>query len=152
MVGIWLGSALVIGAATPSAAGESRSDDAVVRWTDRTIELETRAVLLRLDMPAAGGLRRSAWVNRSTGVDVVAGGTQADFSVTVDGQLLSSTDASFVVKSVACQRTEHGALHVTLRVAHPKVGIARHYVVHPGIGLIRGWLEISNVARTPVRV
>ncbi len=152
LVGIWLGSALVIGAATPSAAGESRSDDAVVRWTDRTIELETRAVLLRLDMPAAGGLRRSAWVNRSTGVDVVAGGTQADFSVTVDGQLLSSTDASFVVKSVACQRTEHGALHVTLRVAHPKVGIARHYVVHPGIGLIRGWLEISNVARTPVRV
>lgn len=152
LLGICLSSALVMGAATPPATGESRSDDAVVRWTDRVIELETRAVLLRLDTPASGGLRRSSWTNRSTGVDVLAGAREADFSVALDGQALPSTDASFVVESVTCQRTEHGALHATLAIAHPSVHIARHYVVHPGLSLIRGWLEITNTAGRPVRV
>jgi len=69
-------------------AGEVRSEDAVVRWTDDALEMANDAVLMRLS--TASGLSRVAWAGAGTNLDLLAGQTLADFVVTVDGRRLRS--------------------------------------------------------------
>ena len=129
--------------------GEMRSEDAVVRWRPGVVELETSAVRLRLDT-SGGRLRRAAWVNRSTGTDLLAGEPVEDFALTLDGERVSSASPGWEIGEPGCERLAHEELHLSLPLARDGVRVTRHYVVHHGLSLVRGWLEVANAGTAPV--
>jgi len=140
---------LVIGLALAAHAGELRSDDAVVRCRPDALELETSAVRHRLDLTGEA-LRRVAWLDRKTGVDLLQGGSVEDFAVTVNGERLSSATPGWRIGEPVCETLRHGELRVRLPLSRDGLAVTRTYVVHPGLSLVRGWLEITNAGAAEV--
>jgi len=135
----------------PASSAEVRSEDAVVRWRTDAVQIETAAVRQRLDL-SGGALRRVQWINKSSGADLLRGTPVADFRVEADGLTLSSAEPGWQVETPTCRRLEHGALQFTLKLSRDGIGVIRHYIVHPGISLVRGWLEITNQGAADVRL
>jgi hypothetical protein len=123
-------------------AGEVRSEDAVVRWTDDALEMANDAVLMRLS--TASGLSRVAWAGAGTNLDLLAGQTLADFVVTVDGRRLRSDDPGWVAAEPVAQVLAHGEIEVRLALERDGLRVTRTYIICPGISLVRGWLDIEN--------
>ena len=132
-------------------AGEARSGDAVVRWREDAVELETAAVRHRLDL-SAGALRRVGWLNRKTGADLIAGRSVEDFALFVDGEQVSSMEPGWAIGAPSCEILKHGEVLFRLPLSRGGVTVTRFYVIHPGISLVRGWLEITNRRETEVVV
>ena len=150
MQGLMIGVMAAMCATTGEAyGGERRSEDAVVRWRPGTVELETSAVRLRLDI-SNGRLRRTVWLNRNTGADLLAARPVKDFALTIDGERVSSASPGWVAGEPTCERLEHGELQLSLPFTRDGVRVTRHYVVHHGLSLVRGWLEITNAGMEPV--
>lgn len=124
-------------------SGELRSEDAAVRWRADAIELETTAVRHRFQI-ADGAFRRVSWLNRRTGRDLLNKAPTADFVLTVNRTLVSSAEGGWRLEEPRCTRLPDGELEVTITLARDGLTVRRHYVVHPGISLVRGWLEVTN--------
>ncbi|MBI3923254.1 MAG: hypothetical protein HY318_17670, partial [Armatimonadetes bacterium] len=99
--------------ATLSDAAEVRSKDAVARWREGQLELATKAVVHRFDFEG-GGLRRTRWLNRKTGVDLLDGRAIEDFALVLDGLRVSSADSTWNVAKPEGRRLKNGELQVTL--------------------------------------
>ena len=132
-------------------AGEMRSEDASVRWRPGAIEFETRAMRQRLDT-SGGGLRRVAWLNKRTGTDLLGRGPVGDFALTIDGERVSSADAGWGIGEPTCERLEHGELHLSVPLTRGGIDVTRHYLMHHGLSLVRGWLEVTNAGPKSVTV
>lgn len=141
------GALCLLVAAAVAGAGELRSEDAQARWTAQSLELETDAALSRFDL-SNGCLRRVAWVNRRTGADLLAGPTP-DFTLDVGGRKISSADPGWRIATPACVTLAHGEIEVKLVLEREGLKVTRHYVLHPGLSLLRGWLEIENSGPAP---
>lgn len=133
------------------SAGEVRSEDATVRWNAETVELETSRVLQRFSLEG-GALRRTAWIDRQNGTDLLAGRPVEDFRLTVNGQPVSSADPGWQIAEPVAQRLAHGELRVDLRLEREGVQVTRFYVLHPGLSLVRSWLEIRNAGPAEVEL
>ena len=127
---------------TQCVAGEVTSEDAAVRWDSSHIEIETAAVAHRLDV-SSGALRRIAWVDRKTGVDLLQNRPIEDFRLLVNGGILSSATPGWRIEPPVCKKLDHGELQLSLELTRDDLRIVRHYRVYPGISLVRGWLEIT---------
>jgi len=120
----------------------------VVRWSAASLELQTSVVRHRLEL-GQGALVRTGWENRRTGTDLIAGRRLADFSFRSGENQVSSDEPGWQVAEPVCQRGAHGELQVSVALARDGWQVTRHYVVYPGLSLVRGWLEIANRGNEP---
>ncbi len=137
--------------ATEGWTGEAHSEDAAIRWRPGAVELETRAVRLRLDT-TGGGLRRTAWLNRRTGTDLLGQGLAEDFALTINGERVLSATPDWEVGEPAVMRLQHGEVELALPLTRRGVHVSRHYVVHPGLSLLQTWLKVTNEGPESVTV
>ena len=144
MTGVLCASLALLGlVAVAAQAGEVRSEDAVVRWRGDSIEAETGTVRWHWDT-RGGTLRRTAWVDRGTGTDLLRGQPTEDFSLVVNGQPVSSAEPGWEVAEPRCEVLKHGEVSLELSMGRDGLLVRRRYVLHPGLSLVRGWLEIEN--------
>lgn len=134
-----------------SAEREVRSEDAMVRWDAEGLELETRQVQHCFSMEG-GALRRTAWVDRTSGTDLLAGQAVEDFRLTLNGQPRSSAEPGWQIAEPVVQRREHGELQVELRLEREGLQVIRFYLLYPGLSLVREWLEIRNAGPSEVEL
>lgn len=149
MVHFLVGGAVL--AVASAGANEVRSDDATVRWSGDEIEFANSAVEIRFSLEG-GTLRRTAWINRRTGRDALAGRQQPDFQLTVGNAVLNSAEPGWSVGEPTCSLGAHGEIHTSILLARDGIEVTRHYTLHPGIGLVREWLVIRNASDQPSRL
>ena len=135
--------ALLTCLATCAASREVASKSARVTLGEDSVDLDSGLSLLRLET-GGGRLCRAAWVNKSTGLDLLGGHATEDFRLTINGASLSSAETGWEVAEPYCEILSHGELQVRLTLSRGGLQVTRHYVVFPGISLLRGWLEIAN--------
>lgn len=127
--------------------GRVESGPARVEWDAGELRLDSGAGGHRFSLD--GGLRHVAWL--AAGGDDVLGGARPDFVLSVDGEPVPS-DADWTVAEPVCTRLDEGELRIDIRLERAGLTVTRHYLVYPGLSLLRGWLEIENTGTATVRL
>jgi len=144
MLNIVLSGVLIAGGLPATQqSGEVRSDDAVVRWTRDALLIETEPARCRYDL--SHGIRRTAWIDRRTGVDLLSGQAVDDFQLRLDGAEVGSAGEGWSCNGVRCERGPHGELEVEVALSYRNARVTRHYIVYPRLSLLRSWLEVTAV-------
>ena len=92
-----------------------------------------------------GNLRRVAWVDRKSGVDLLRFGSVDDFQLLVDGHVLPSSEPGWQIEPPECEQLTHGELQLRLELTRDDLRVVRYYLLHPHLSLVRGWLEITKL-------
>lgn len=133
------------------APGSSSPGDARATWDGKTLVLQTARVrhVLATD---GGRLVRTAWVDRTTGRDLLAGRALPEFAVTINGADCSSAEPGWQVGAPTTHRSKDGALTVTLALQRTGIEVQRVFVLYPKLSLVRSWSRIRRTGPAEVEL
>ena len=116
-------------------------------WTLGTAKVER---ILRL---TDGKFFTSSWKDKTSGRDLLAGGSVSDeLGVVVGGRLLSGSSGGWKLLEAAEHKLTQGEIQLDIQVQREDLEVTKSYVVYPGSSIIREWLNFKNVSGGPLQV
>ncbi|MCC6729479.1 MAG: hypothetical protein IT208_09075 [Chthonomonadales bacterium] len=146
-----LACALCGSVAAMAREGRMASGDAVVTWNGSEIRLET-ARARRVLAVDGGRLALVSWLDRRTKRDLAGGRPSADFVLRVDGRELRSDSPGWQMAEPAAERGKDGEIRIQIAMERDGVAVRRHYVVYPGLSLLRLWLTAGPSGTRSVEI
>jgi len=137
---IWC-SLVAFGAGIASAADTTVSEDATVAYEGGKLRMSNAVV--RLDFALEDGLRRISWFDPRSDRELLRRPVP-DFTLQVDGSTWTSDDRAWDVAEPVSTLLQHGEIETRVTLTRDGIEVERVYVFHPGISLVRGYLNVRN--------
>jgi len=124
------------------------SRDAYFGREGNVFRIGTDAVEKTVELCECGCFAMTSYINKLTGSEYVSGGRQTsdEFAITFNGRQYAGSECGWQVSEVATSVLSQDELEAVITLENDVLRVERHYVAHPGVGVIQEWTVYENIS------
>lgn len=127
------------------------AQDAYVKQTGQSWTLASSKVERTITLDN-GRLSTSAWKDRASGRDLLAGARGEELSAVIDGTEVSGRSGGWTLVSAQNRKQDDGTVEFDLILRRGDLEATKSYVIYSGSSILREWVTFRNAGSTNLRI